>query len=92
MNFLTRLLITALVAFGLSYLLPGVHMDSFIAALILALVLALLNTLVKPAEWLVTDSQFSTQPPGFARGFYNRRISYIYKLLFHIQIPDRGLH
>lgn len=54
MNFLTRLLITALVAFGLSYLLPGVHMDSFIAALILALVLALLNTLVKPILVILT--------------------------------------
>ncbi len=48
MNFLVRLLISALVAFGLSYLLPGIHIDSFVTALILALVLALLNALLKP--------------------------------------------
>ncbi|GAO42202.1 phage holin family protein [Flavihumibacter petaseus] len=48
MNFLVRLLVSALIAFGLSYLLPGIHIDSFVTALILALVLALLNALLKP--------------------------------------------
>lgn len=54
MNFLVRLLISALVAFGLSYLLPGIHIDSFVTALILALVLAILNTLLKPIMVLLT--------------------------------------
>ncbi|KIC96450.1 phage holin family protein [Flavihumibacter solisilvae] len=48
MNFVVRLLISALVAFGLSYILPGISFDSFTDALIVALVLALLNTIVKP--------------------------------------------
>lgn len=54
MNFLIRILITALVAFGLSYLLDGVHIDAFTTALILALVLALLNVLVKPILIILT--------------------------------------
>ncbi|MCG7857050.1 phage holin family protein [Flavihumibacter sp.] len=54
MNFLIRLLITAIVAFGLSYLLPGIQMDSFVTAIILAIVLAILNTLIKPLLVLLT--------------------------------------
>ena len=54
MNFITRLLVCALVAFGLSYLLPGIHFDSFVPALIFALVLALLNMLVKPILTILT--------------------------------------
>ena len=54
MNFLIRIIITALVAFGLSYLLDGVHIDTFITALILALVLAVLNALVKPILVILT--------------------------------------
>lgn len=54
MNFLIRILITALVAFGLSYLLTGVHMDQFTTALLLALVLAVLNAIVKPLLIILT--------------------------------------
>ena len=54
MNFFIRRLISALVAFGLSYLLPGVHIDSFVTALILALVLAVLNMLLKPIMVILT--------------------------------------
>ncbi|HLO80801.1 MAG TPA: phage holin family protein [Chitinophagaceae bacterium] len=54
MNFLIRILISALVAFGLSYLLDGVHIDKFTTALILALVLAVLNALVKPILIILT--------------------------------------
>ena len=54
MNFLIRIIITALVAFGLSYLLEGVHIDAFTTALILALVLAVLNALVKPILVILT--------------------------------------
>jgi putative membrane protein len=54
MSFLIRILISALVAFGLSYILKGVHIDSFVTALILALVLAVLNALVKPILIILT--------------------------------------
>lgn len=54
MNFLIRILITALVAFGLAYLLEGVHMDKFTTALLLALVLAVLNAIVKPILVILT--------------------------------------
>jgi putative membrane protein len=54
MNFLIRILISALVAFGLTYILSGVHMDSFITALIVAVVLAVLNALVKPILVILT--------------------------------------
>lgn len=48
MNFIIRIIITALVAYGLSTLLTGVHIPDFKDALIFALVLALLNTFIKP--------------------------------------------
>jgi putative membrane protein len=54
MNFLIRILISALVAFGLSYILSGVHMDTFVTALIVAVVLAVLNALVKPILVILT--------------------------------------
>jgi putative membrane protein len=54
MNFLIRILVSALVAFGLSYILSGVHMDTFVTALIVAVVLAVLNALVKPILVLLT--------------------------------------
>jgi putative membrane protein len=54
MNFLIRILITALVAFGLAYLLTGVHIDQFTTALLLALILAVLNVIVKPLLVILT--------------------------------------
>ncbi len=54
MNFLIRILVSALVAFGLSYILSGVHMDTFITAIIVAIVLAVLNALVKPILVILT--------------------------------------
>jgi putative membrane protein len=54
MNFLARILISGLVAFGLSYLLPGIHINNFVTALLLALVLALLNTFLKPIMVILT--------------------------------------
>lgn len=54
MNFLIRILISALVAFGLSYLLSGVHIDKFTTALLLAVVLAVMNALVKPILVILT--------------------------------------
>jgi len=54
MGFLIRLLVSALAAMLTAYLLPGVHLASFVTALILALVLAILNLLVKPILIILT--------------------------------------
>ena len=54
MNILLRIIISAVVAFGLSYILSGVHIQSFVSALILAVVLGLLNILVKPILIILT--------------------------------------
>ena len=54
MNFLMRILVTALVAFGLAQLLKGIHVDTYWTALVFALVLAVLNVLVKPVLIILT--------------------------------------
>ncbi|RYF90295.1 MAG: phage holin family protein [Chitinophagaceae bacterium] len=54
MNFIIRLLITAAVAYGLSMVLSGVQIPKFTDAIILAIVLALLNTFVKPILLILT--------------------------------------
>jgi putative membrane protein len=54
MNIVLRILISAIVAFALSYILSGVHIQSFITALILAVVLGLLNLFVKPILVILT--------------------------------------
>lgn len=54
MNFILRIIISAVVAFGLSYLLSGVHIDKFSTALLVALVLAVLNAFIKPIIVVLT--------------------------------------
>ncbi|HTB26574.1 MAG TPA: phage holin family protein [Puia sp.] len=54
MNIILRIIISAIVAFALSYILSGVHIQSFITALILAIVLGLLNLFVKPILIILT--------------------------------------
>jgi putative membrane protein len=54
MNFLLRIVITAVVAFALSYVLPGIHIDTFWTAIKIALVLAVLNILLKPILIILT--------------------------------------
>src|SRR5690625_2304797 len=54
MNILIRLLITSLAAFAAAYLLPGVHIDQYTSAIILAIVLALLNVIIKPILIILT--------------------------------------
>lgn len=48
MNLIIRMLITAAVAFFLTKILSGVHFDNFATAIIFAIVLAVLNLIVKP--------------------------------------------
>ncbi|WP_126972091.1 phage holin family protein [Gynurincola endophyticus] len=43
-----KMMITSIVAFGLSFILDGVQMKDFTTAIILAIVLSILNILVKP--------------------------------------------
>ena len=54
MGFIIKLIIGALAVFAASYLLPGVHIDGFITAIIVALVLAVLNLLLKPLLIILT--------------------------------------
>ena len=48
MNLIIRLLVTAIVAFFLTKILSGVHIDGFGSAVIFALVLGVLNLIVTP--------------------------------------------
>ena len=54
MNTLIRLILTAVAVLVAAYLLPGVSVDGFFTAFVLALVLALLNVFVKPLLILFT--------------------------------------
>lgn len=54
MNIILKIIISAVVAFGLSYILSGIHIQSFVTALILAAVLGLLNLIVKPLLIILT--------------------------------------
>ncbi|HEV8505533.1 MAG TPA: phage holin family protein [Chitinophagaceae bacterium] len=54
MRFLIRILVIAAVSFGLAHVLSGIHIDTFWTALVFAVVLAILNTFVKPLIVLLT--------------------------------------
>jgi putative membrane protein len=54
MNFFLKLIITAVAVIVVSYLLPGVSVDGFFAAFIVAIVLSLLNVTVKPLLIILT--------------------------------------
>ena len=54
MKLLIRLIISALAIFAASYLLSGVHINNFTTAILLAIVLALLNTFLKPILVVLT--------------------------------------
>jgi putative membrane protein len=54
MNFIMRIIVTSIVAFGLSYILSGVHFNTFTSAIVLAIVLAILNAIVKPILFIIT--------------------------------------
>lgn len=54
MNFIIRLLVTAAVAYGLAYLLKGIHIDSYWTALVFALVLAIVNVIIRPLLIILT--------------------------------------
>ena len=54
MKFILKVLITAVNAFVLAYLLPGISINHFITAIAVAFVLALLDVIVKPILVLFT--------------------------------------
>ena len=55
MGFIVKLLVTALAVWIAAYILPGVHLESDVKTIIIvALVLALLNAIVKPILIILT--------------------------------------
>ncbi|GAA3508589.1 phage holin family protein [Aquimarina addita] len=48
MRFLLKMLLSAVAVFLLASILPGVGVDSYMSALIVAVVLAILNAIIKP--------------------------------------------
>ena len=54
MGFLIRVLLSGLAVIIVSYLLPGVYVNGFLAAVIVALVLSLLNLTIKPILVMLT--------------------------------------
>lgn len=48
MNFIIKLLISTIIVFALAHFLPGVDVDNITSALLVAIVLGLLNTFLKP--------------------------------------------
>lgn len=55
MKFIVRLLVTALVAYGLSLILkPHVLIDSYFTALVFVIVLGILNAILKPILIILT--------------------------------------
>jgi len=54
MGLIVRLLINTLLVLLVSYLLPGVYVNSFLAALLVAVVLGLLNVFLKPILVIIT--------------------------------------
>ncbi|WP_103865796.1 phage holin family protein [Aquimarina sp. I32.4] len=48
MNFLLKLILSALAVLVLAKILPGVAVENYVSAIIVAIVLAILNTIVKP--------------------------------------------
>lgn len=54
MNFLIRILLSGLAVIIVSYILPGVMVEDFWAAIIVAVLLSLLNVTVKPLLVILT--------------------------------------
>lgn len=54
MEILISLLLSSLAVFVTAYILPGVHVDNFIAAVVMAIVLGAVNAFVKPVLVFLT--------------------------------------
>ena len=62
MKFLLKLILSAVAVLILAEVLPGVGVDSYINALIVALVLAILNGIVKPVLVFFDPTGYSDHP------------------------------
>lgn len=54
MQIILSLLVNALAVFAAGYILPGVHINNFVTAIVVAIVLGILNTFVKPILIILT--------------------------------------
>ena len=53
-NFLIRLVVNAIAILIVAYFLPGVHVTGFTAALIVALILGVVNAVLRPILFILT--------------------------------------
>jgi len=54
MGIIITLLINAVSVFATGYILPGIHINNFVTAIIIAVVLGILNTFLKPILTILT--------------------------------------
>mgnify|MGYP001558006294 CR=1 FL=1 len=54
MSILINLVLSAMAVFAAAYILPGVHVENFTAALIAALVIGIFNAILKPILLILT--------------------------------------
>lgn len=54
MNFVGKILLSSVAVIVASYLIPGIYVESFFAAVIIAVILSLLNVTVKPLLIILT--------------------------------------
>lgn len=54
MEILVNWIISAVAIFATSYLLPGVHLENFVTALVVAIVLGIINAFIKPVILILT--------------------------------------
>ncbi|MFA5070521.1 MAG: phage holin family protein [Patescibacteria group bacterium] len=54
MFFILRLVINALIIIGITYLVPGISVSSFYAALLVAVILGLINAIIRPLIIILT--------------------------------------
>lgn len=54
MQILIKVLVNGLAVFATAYILPGVHVQNFLTAIIVGIVLGILNTLLKPILVILT--------------------------------------
>lgn len=54
MEILISWIVSAMVVFSVAYIMPGVHVESFSVALVVALILGIINAFVKPVLVILT--------------------------------------
>lgn len=54
MKFVVSLLLNAIAIVIAAYVLPGIHVDSFLTAILVAVVLGIINTIIKPVLVILT--------------------------------------